>query len=170
MKFALTCEQFSSEGKRCSCCSRVFDICKGVLFYRFDHFHFANVFRYIFRSLLEQRLGNEFIISALTRTISIRIYRTLSLTSMIIIIIDIHEPSELPFPIRGFKNRQNSGRMRMEKKRTRWDEIPCLDYRFHTPPPSLRVPQSNWPVCRGSANVCPPIYLGTTCVNLRQPR
>lgn len=37
-------------------------------------------------------------------------------------------------------------------------------------PPSLRVPQSNWPVCRGSANVCPPIYLGTTCVNLRQPR
>lgn len=36
---------------------------------------------------------------------------------MIIIIIDIHEPPELPFPIRGFKNRQNSGRMRMEKKR-----------------------------------------------------
>lgn len=57
-----------------------------------------------------------------------------------------------------------------EKAGTRWDEIPCLDYRFHTPPPSLRVPQSNWPVCRGSANVCPPIYLGTTCVNLRQPR
>lgn len=72
-----------------------------------------------------------------------------------------------------FRGLKFANRLRIEMRIGKKQEQGGTKFRvsiIDSTPPSLRVPQSNWPVCRGSANVCPPIYLGTTCVNLRQPR